>query len=117
MALLAVGAALLVWIGVSAQQQEMLPRPGPGSGIIDVRGTVSIANVPDVTVTNIPSVTVTGPSFLEKGGRYTITWPSGESEVVTVTETGQGSGWVRVASTRGPRWVNVDAALSLEQAR
>ncbi|MBA3887237.1 MAG: hypothetical protein H0X67_16125 [Acidobacteria bacterium] len=47
-----VAAAVLVWIGVSAQQQEMLPRPGPGSGIMDVRGTVSMANVPEVHVTS-----------------------------------------------------------------
>lgn len=125
-----VAAAVLVWIGVSAQQQEMLPRPGPGSGIIDVRGTVSIANVPEVHVTSIPSVTVTsippvhvtsippvtvsGPTFIQKGRRYTVTWPSGEDESVTVVEPGQGGGWVRVATTSGSRWINLDGALAIE---
>jgi hypothetical protein len=109
------GVAVLVCIGVSAQQQEMLPRPGPGSGVLDVRGTVSIANAPEVRVTNIPSVTVTGPRFLEKGRRYAITWPSGDPEHVRVLETDQGGGWVRVEHTRGSRWVNLDMALALEQ--
>lgn len=109
-----VAVAVLVWIGVSAQQQEMLPRPGPGSGIIDVRGTVSIANVPEVHVTSIPSVTVSGPTFIQKGSRYTVTWPSGEDESVRVVEPGQGGGWVRVATTSGSRWINLDAALAIE---
>ena len=121
-----VAAAVLVWMGVSAQQQEMLPRPGPGSGIIDVRGTVSIANVPEVRgtvsiagvpevhVTRIPSVTVSGPTFIRKGGQYTVTWPSGENEAVSVVEPGQGGGWVRVATTSGSRWINLDAALAIE---
>jgi hypothetical protein len=113
MALMAVGAAVVVWIGVSAQQ-EMLPRPGPGSGIIDVRGTVSLANVPDVRIAEIPPVTINGPAFLQRGSRYTVTWPSGEREQITVTETGQGGGWVRVSTSR---WVNLDAAYAVEQAR
>ena len=36
---LALGAML--WSGVSAQQ-EMLPRPGPGSGVSKVAGSVTI---------------------------------------------------------------------------
>lgn len=114
MVAVALAAAVLIWIGVSAQQQEMLPRPGPGSGILDVRGTVSIAGAPEVRVTNIPSVTVTGPTFLRTGTRYTITWPTGEPETVTVLETGPWGGWVRVA---GARWINLDAALAVEAGR
>ena len=33
---LAVAVATAAWVGLSAQQ-EMLPRPGPGSGITPVR--------------------------------------------------------------------------------
>jgi hypothetical protein len=108
-------ATVLVWIGVSAQQ-EMLPRPGPGSGVMDVRGTVSIANIPDVQVTNVPSVVVTGPEFLQKGGRYKVTWPTGEPELITVADVPHG-GWIRVAHAGGARWINLSAALAVEQYR
>lgn len=114
MAAIALTTAVLVWIGVSAQQ-EMLSRPGPGSGIMDVRGTVSIAGVTEVRLGHVPSVTLTGPSFLEKGSRYVVTWPVGEPEHVTVVSTGEGSGWVQVRSQRGPRWINLNAARAVER--
>jgi hypothetical protein len=122
--LLAVGTAVLVWIGVSAQQQEMLPRPGPGSGVIDVRGTVSVAgvsevrfsDVPDVNIANVPSVLVGAlppVPFIQRGTRYVVTWASGEQEEVTVTNTTQG-GWVQVGTAR---WINLDSARAVEAAR
>lgn len=110
----ALAAAVMVWIGVSAQQ-EMLPRPGPGSGIMNVRGTVSIDNAPEVRILNIPATAATGPSFVEKGARYVVTWPVGEPEHVTIVSPGEGGGWVRVAHGRGARWINLNAALAIER--
>jgi hypothetical protein len=128
MALLAVGASALVWMGVAAQQQEMLPKPGPGSGVIDVRGTVSVAGisevrlagVPDVNVLHMPEVRIaavppaatTAPAFLRRGGRYVVTWATGERESITVTEVAQGGGWVQVGSSR---WLNFHTARAVER--
>jgi hypothetical protein len=128
--LLAVAAAGLVWIGVSAQQQEMLPRPGPGSGVVDVRGTVSLAgvsevrlsDVPDVNIVNMPAVRIAevppvkidGPSFVKPGGRYLVTWAAGEQETITVTAVAQGGGWVQAGTSR---WINLDHARAVEEAR
>jgi hypothetical protein len=117
MAWLAIVAAALVWIGVSAQQQEMLPRPGPGSGVVDVRGTVSLAGVSEVRLAGVPDVNIVhmpGPAFVKQGGRYVVTWPTGEQETVTVTAAAQGGAWVRVGTSR---WLNLDAARAVEQAR
>jgi hypothetical protein len=111
---LAVAAAVVVWIGVSAEQQEMLPRPGPGSGIIDVRGTVSIAGRPEVRIAAPPPLTIEGPTFVQKGGRYVVTWPSGEREPIAVVAVAQGGGWVRVGPSR---WINLDTAREVERAR
>jgi hypothetical protein len=125
----AVVAAGLVWVGVSAQQQEVRTTPGPGSGVIDVRGTVSLAgvsevrlsDVPDVNVVHLPPVrvaavppiTIAGPGFITRGARYVVTWPTGERESITVAEVAQGSGWVQVGTSR---WVNLDAARAVERA-
>lgn len=130
MAAAALGAAVMVWVGVSAQQ-ETQPRPGFGSGVVDVRGTVSIeglsevrvANVadvrvmglPDVRVASVPAGALTGPTFLEGGISYRITWSAGDTETVRVTGERLGGGWVRVESKPGPRWVNLNAARAIER--
>lgn len=121
--LLGIGGALLVWAGAAAQQ-ETRRTPGPGSGIMTVAGTVDIGNIPQVHVTNAPDVriantpTVVGapPAFLKANGRYTIAWPTGESEQVTVVDPGQG-GWAQVQNTSGARrrWVNLATARALEE--
>lgn len=125
----AVAVALVAWVGLSAQQQ-MQPRPGPGTGVMDVRVVnhpdvravqgsewlVSVGNTPDVRIANVPTVAVAGPAFLRSGGRYAITWATGEEETITVGELGAG-GWIRVQRTGGSRWVNLASARSVEEAR
>jgi hypothetical protein len=104
-------------------QQEMQPRPGPGSGITQVQGSVSISNTPDVRVSNVadvrvlqlPSVQIATPPFVRKGGRYAITWTTGEIDNVTIVDSGQ-DGWVQVETTRS-RWINLRAARAIEESR
>lgn len=129
---LALAAAGLLWVAVSAQQ-EMSPRPGPGSGIMNVTGSVSVTNTPAVTVANSPAVQQQGdwrvainntpsvrvtevpsPGFLRTGSRYEITWVDGTSETVTVSSIAT-NGWIEVERSR--RWINLTSARSISEVR
>jgi hypothetical protein len=120
-AALGVIGAMVLWAAVYAQQTQ--PRPGPGSGIMAVEGTVAIGNIPTVnaTVTNTPSVQVTSVPpvglaplpFVRVGARYAITWPNGESQRVTIASVGP-HGWVNVGQES---WVNLAAARSIQPAQ
>jgi hypothetical protein len=123
---IALAAAALVWVVVSAQQ-EMLPRPGPGSGVTSVTGSVSIANTPNVrasqdgdwhvAVANTPSVRVTEvppPAFLRAGTTYEIIWTDGYREIVSVSSIAA-NGWIEVE--RGRRWINPSSARSISENR
>jgi hypothetical protein len=125
-AALSLSAAALLWVVVSAQQ-EMLPKPGPGSGVTHVRGAVDIANSPTVlasqegdwrvAVLNTPSVRVTevpSPAFLRSGAGYEITWADGAKETVTVSGIAA-NGWIEVE--RGRRWINLSSARSIAEQR
>lgn len=119
----ALAVAAAVWTGVSAQQ-EMLPRPGPGSGVTPIRGTVSIETLPDlevkqrgdwrVGITDLPAIQIAPAPFLRRGGRYEITWPNGDQETVTVRATGA-DGWVQVGQKDGP-WLNLRNARAVRPA-
>jgi len=124
---IALAGVVMLWAGTAARQ-EVRSTPGPTSGIMTVRGTVDIGNAPAVTaaqqgewrvaVSSAPPVVMAGPVFVVRGGRYTITWPTGTLETVTVVEPG-GAGWAQVAFPAGdgrPRWVNLGAAIAVEQA-
>jgi hypothetical protein len=125
---------LLTGAAVAAWAQQGQPRPGPGSGVVTVDGTVTlanapgttkegdwrvavantasvnVANTPSVTVANTPSVSIAPPAFLTPGKRYQIIWPNGETEQITAAASGAGA-WVRVA---GPeRWLNLAQARSV----
>ena len=116
-----IGVALF-WAATAAQQTQ--PRPGPGSGIVTVEGTVDIRNMPAVraaqqgewrvSITNVPTV-IAGPvPFLKAGQRYQITWSTGERELVRTVAMEPG-GWVRVADTPD-RWINLGSARSISLA-
>jgi hypothetical protein len=122
------GVAALLWVAVSAQQ-EMSPRPGPGSGLMNVSVTntpsVTVANSPAVqqqgewrvAINNTPSVRVTevpSPGFLRTGARYEITWVDGTSETVTISSIAT-NGWIEVERSR--RWINLTSARSIAEAR
>lgn len=123
------GLAGALWIGVSAQQ-EMQARPGPGSGVMDVRvinhpavtaaqsgaWEVSLARPADVRVINSPSVAVSRPYFLQLNVTYRVRWSATETETVRVVGAG-GGGWVEVSGASGDRWINLDQARSVEVAR
>lgn len=110
--------AATVWSGVAAQQ-ETQPRPGPGSGITRVAGSVSIDEMPDVNarqrgewrvgITGMPEVRIASPTFIRQGGRYEVTWPDGVKDSITIAEIGA-NGWFRVERSR---WVNLDQARSV----
>ena len=108
----ALAVAAAAWVGVSAQQ-EMLPRPGPGSGVTPVR----IVNEPAVTVSGISEVRVSGPvavsvrvpAFVTKGRSLIVTWATGDDETVTVNDILE-DGWIAVD---GNRFVNLSSARSV----
>jgi hypothetical protein len=109
----------------ASAQQEMLPKPGPGSGITTVTGSVSVTNTPGVraaqegdwhvAVLNTPSVRVTevpSPGFLRSGATYQITWVDGSKESVTISSVAT-NGWVEVERSR--RWINLASARSIAE--
>ena len=128
----AIAAVATVAIGGGlAAQQEMLPRPGPGSGVTPVsqRGSweVAINNTPTVRIAN--AIDVKGPAFL-RNGRHEVTWANGDRETVTITsvvETARDSRhadrrpdttqdlWVEVQTSNGKRWINLASARSIER--
>jgi hypothetical protein len=123
----AAAVAGVLWAAVLAGQQEMKERPGPGSGITNVTGAVSITNTPavlatqqgewTVAVNNVPGVRIMeipSPGFLRAGYRYEITWTDGGTDTVLI-ESISGNGWVEVE--RGRRWVNVLSARSIRDVR
>ena len=119
-ALAAAGAAAGVWVGVSAQQ-EMLSRPGPGSGVTPVRvveePVVRLARGAEVRVVDTISVSVRAPSFVVKGRTLEITWATGDEDRVSVGEILEG-GWVEVSSPgAGSRYINLGSARSIRIAR
>jgi len=126
----ALGGVALVWAGASAQ--DVRPVPGAGTGIVKVVGTVDVANDPvvraaqngewRVAVSNTPRVTIASsvviasPAVFREGSRYRIVWNAGEAETVTVADPGT-TGWIRVESSGGRRWVNTSVARSIEEVR
>ena len=138
---LIVAAALVIGIigwSRAAAQQEMLSKPGPGSGITRAAQhgdwEVSISSMPPVRIVN--AVQLRGPAFL-RNRPYKVTWPNGDEERVTIitvpevraTDRGSdrlperspelsGDGWAEVqTSTGAKRWINLMAARSVEEAR
>ena len=113
--------AVLLWSRASGQVQ---PSPGPGTGIVTVRGSVAIDNVPaveavqrgpwTVSVNSVPPVPPL--PFLKLNVRYQVEWGQSEREVIRVLELGP-RGWVRVEDRTRPRWVNLDAAQSVYEER
>ena len=112
----AAGAAAMLWTGVGAQQ-EMLSRPGPGSGITRVEGSVNIANTPPVRAMQEGEwrVAIAPVTFFRPKGRYLVTWPDGSIDRMTIAETGQGD-WV-LTEGASRRWLNLSMARSVEELR
>ena len=117
--------AALAAFGAGQQTKE---RPGFGSGVVQVEGSVDVAAVKtpvtvngtvnanqagtwSVAVSNSPTVVVAAPAFLRTGGRYSVIWSTGESETITIASLGSG-GWVRISGS-GERWVNLTSARSV----
>ena len=116
------GAALAAtaWVALSAQQ-EMLPRPGPGSGITPVRVVeepiVRLAKGAEVRVLDPVYVAMRPLAFAAKGRTLEITWPTGEIDRVTVAGVVDGE-WVEVGSSGGEtRYINLGTARSVRVLR
>jgi hypothetical protein len=124
-------AAAVLWVGLAAQQ-EVLPRPGPGSGLTHVNVVnrasvaaeqagnweVAISRMPDVRIANTATVSVQLPRFALRGTKYLVTWPTGQEERISISEPGE-DGWVQVenAGRSGKRWVNLGAARAIEEVK
>lgn len=128
---------IIAWTRAGAQQ-EMLPKPGPGSGITRAAQQgdwiVSVSSMPAVTLAS--GVHLRGPAFL-RNRSYKVIWPNGDEERVTILSapvvraTDRGAeplperspeltsdGWAEVQSSSGARrWINLMAARSVEEAR
>jgi hypothetical protein len=123
-------AIALVWTGVAAQQ-EVLSRPGPGTGLSSVNVVnrpsvaaeqsgewqVAIRGISDVRITNATPVRVQLPQFAGKG-KFLVTWPNGQTENIQVLDVGE-DGWVQVANAArtGPRWMNLRIAREIEELK
>lgn len=120
--------AVTAAVAAFAAGQQTKERPGFGTGVVQVEGSVDVASVKtpvtvngtvnanqagtwNVAVSNAPNVVVSGPAFLRSGGRYTVIWSTGETETFTLAAVGAG-GWVRLAGT-GEQWVNLMLARSV----
>jgi hypothetical protein len=115
-------AGTVLWTGLAAQQ-EVQPRPGPGSGVTNV----SVVNRPavladqlgdwQVAISRMPTVGVRVPPFAFKGTRYLVTWPNGDIDKIAIVDTSE-DGWVQVENTGGRmRWLNLSTARSLEEVK
>jgi hypothetical protein len=122
----AIAAALLLAVAASSGQ-EVRSVPGPGTGIVTVRGTVDIGGLPDVravqtgdwkvAISNTPNVRVAGRApldFVQAGRRYRVTWFAGDPHDVVIRELGSG-GWVRAEMGGRRGWINLDQARSIEE--
>lgn len=113
------GLAATAWVALSAQQ-EMLPRPGPGSGVTPVRvveePAVRLAKGSEVRVVDPVSVSIRPPGFVAKGRVLEITWATGDTERVTVRDVLEG-GWIDVAASGGARYINLASARSVQTPR
>jgi hypothetical protein len=110
-----------------AARQDAQPRPALGSGRVDVNvinepavtalqggdWRVALAGPADVRVSNQPRVTVAGPTFLQAGRAYRVTWDGGQTEVVTVAAL-SGDGWVQVEAGGRGYWINLAVARAIE---
>lgn len=118
-ALIAALGAATMWVWVSAQQ-EMLPRPGPGSGVTPVRlveqPVVTLSKASEVRIDGPVTTTTRGPSFATKGRTLLVTWSTGDEERLTVSDIVEG-GWLEVQSSGGTRYVNLSAARSVQVVR
>jgi hypothetical protein len=119
--------AMLAGVTWATAQQEVQSRPGPGSGVMDVRvinhpavtaaqsgaWEVGLSRPADARIIGMPNVTVSRPYFIQLNTTYLVTWSAADSEEVTITEAG-GGGWVKVKDSR---WINLDQARSVQVAR
>ena len=124
---------LIAWVGA---QQEMLPKPGPGSGITRAaqhgEWEVAISNVPTVRLAAATAgIPLRTPPFV-RNRTYKVTWANGDEERVTVISVADvratdrnndriperspeasTDGWVEVQSSAGRRWINILSARSI----
>ena len=116
---------VVLW-NVLTAQQEMLPRPGPGSGIVRVEGSVNVANSPGVRAAQEGNwqvkqdgewqVKIVPAPFLRPNARYLITWADGSTErIVALTDVANGA-WVMVEGTPR-RWLNLALARAVEDVK
>ena len=124
--------AVTAAVAAFAAGQQTQGRPGFGTGVVQVEGSVDVTAIKtpvsvngtvnanqagtwNVAVSNAPTVVVAAPAFLRTGGRYSVIWSTGESETITIASLGSG-GWVRLTGS-GEQWVNLTLARSVTATR
>jgi hypothetical protein len=105
---------------------QVQPRPGAGTGVVTVTGTVDLGEVPPlrtmqsgdwkVAVTNAPPAVRAPLGIVRVGGYYEVSWTTSEREVIRIEEIGPG-GWVKGTVAQRGVWLNLDAARSVAEAR
>ncbi len=73
---------------------------------------VSLATFADTRVSTYQSY-ARASALRSQGGRYLVTWPTGEREGIVVAQ--MAGTWVRALVDGPPRWVNLSSARAIEQ--
>ncbi len=121
-----VAIAIMLWARPATPAGQVQSRPGAGTGVVTVTGTVDLGEVPPlrtmqsgdwkVAVTNAPPAVRAPLGIVRVGARYEVWWTTSDRDVIQIDEIGPG-GWVR--GTVGERnvWLNLDAARAVGEAR
>jgi len=121
-----VAIPMLVMARPATPAGQVQPRPGAGTGVVTVTGTVDLGEVPPlltmqsgdwkVAVTNVPPAVRAPLGIVRVGGSYEVSWTTSERDVIRIEEIGPG-GWVRGTVADRNAWLNLDAARSVREAR
>ena len=121
-----VAIPMLVMARPATPAGQVQPRPGAGTGVVTVTGTVDLGEVPPlltmqsgdwkVAVTNAPAGRPRAARNRSRGGPYEVSWTTSERDLIRIEEIGPG-GWVRGTVAQRSVWLNLDAARSVTEAR
>jgi hypothetical protein len=120
------GVAATIVLGVAfANQTSTVPRPGTGTvrveGDVSVKGDVKVVNDMNarqsgpwnVGVNGIVSTSPQALPFVRVGQTYMVQWADRSVQNVAPRETH--GAWARIDSNGRAHWVNLGAALSIEE--
>jgi hypothetical protein len=122
----AVAIPMLLMARPATPAGQVQPRPGAGTGVVTVTGTVNLGDAPPlhtlqsgdwkVAVTNAPPAVRAPLGIVRVRGSYEVRWTTSERDVIRIEEIGPG-GWVRGTVGERAVWLNLDAARSVTETR